>query len=281
MKKELPLLAVIATLLMTSCQNGRNQFKDHFKEYSFKGPISDKDQTPITDGYQKTKLKVSSFEILEEEYNHNGYTETSVVRKAKIVIKEDTNKPGNLITEQTITTESDISDNGISYKTSVKQEIKEWYNVYAVYTMTTTTQDGKRTKDTNKVNTTYGATEYKDRYISKYFVDLWGDYYYKNDGTYAVINSEKDRRVSASQWGTETKEYVVSTKRQAVSSINKKYELTNYYSYFERRTNQDYETSEWFNSERLVKRSYKSTSYKYEAREKASIASLDAAWKKK
>lgn len=280
MKKTLPLLAVAASLLVTGCQGGRNKFEDHFKEYSFKAMVADKDKEPIQEGYKKAMPKVSSIEIIEEEYSKHGYTESSKRSKTTIKIKEDASKAGSLIAETSKTTEIDNYDNGISYKSSEKDEIKEWYDSGRVYKAILSTIDGKKDKQYVSTTTSLIAAYYRDTYIKNYFSNVVGNYFYKDDGSYAIITSEKSKRVTAQEWGKETKEYTSTYKAQGVFSVNKNYQITSYYGYTETKANWDSATGEWFDSERLVTRHYYSVKYKYETREKASISALNASWNK-
>ena len=81
MKKSFILLALTSTLLVTGCQQSRDKFDDHFKEYSFKSVIKDTgEQIAIEEGISKNSLTIASIEMVEESYANNSYVETSATR---------------------------------------------------------------------------------------------------------------------------------------------------------------------------------------------------------
>lgn len=286
------MLAGVATLLLTSCQQGRNQFEDHFKEYTFKGPIEETNEI----NYIETKCdknieEITSVEIVQEGYIHQGYYESSVSAKTTIKIKEDTTKPNNVILEEVTITNSDVYSSGIAYKRSVKKEKNTWVNNDYVYEVITTTIDGKKSKEKKSTNississpglhSSYDVLyENRNSYLKESYGKISGQYFIGKDGKYAAISSSKDKTITAVAYGNETKEYIVSTKNQKMFSINKDYYLTSSYTYNEISSNRDGNDGEWFNSEKLLKRGYTSYSFKYEKREKASISALNDLYKK-
>ena len=292
MKKPLIMLASVATLLLTSCQQGRNQFEDHFKEYTFKGPVEETNEIYYIENKCDEKInEISSVEIVQERYTHHGYYESSVSMKTAIKIKEDTTKPNNVILEEVTVTNSDEYSSGVAYKRSVKKEKNTWVDNNCVYEVITTTIDGKKSKEKKSTNirstsssgtyTTYDIL-YANRssYLKESYGQITGQYFIDKDDKYAAISSSKNKTITAVAYGNETKEYIVSTKNQKMFSISKDYYLTSSYIYNETSSNRDGDNGEWFNSEKLLRREYTSYSFKYEKREKASISSLNDLYKK-
>ena len=278
MKKSFILLALTSTLLVTGCQQSRDKFDDHFKEYSFKSVIKDTgEQIAIEEGISKNSLTIASIEMVEESYANNSYVETSATRKSKIHIKEDKTSPDNLIVEKVIAEATSTYDNGISYKESSKSEIKAFDRNGKFYAVTAKTENGKTKKTSDSTDIGVSSKEYKETYLKTNYgkVTTYGSRYYScDDGTYAIVYSSIDKSVTAQQWGSETKELVITQRYQVAYFIDKDYKITSYYSYSDTNTNRNPNTGEWYDSEKLFSRSYKLVKYKYGKRDNVSLNAL-------
>lgn len=281
MKKSIALLALSATLLVTGCQQGRNKFEDHFKEYSFKFEVAHEDIDAIYDGVNKNAIYLSSYEKIEQAYSKNSYVESSSVGKTKIDIKEDSSEPDSLIVESTVTSEESRVEYGVSYKNYNGTEATAFHKGSYIYETIESYVNDKSTKKKSSVSISESLKNYKKTYL-KSLINLStsgaANYYVCSDDSYAVVFSNIEKNVSAVQWGDKTKERIISRKNQAAFFISKDYKLTSCYWYSETKANYDSTTGEWFDSEQLSSRSYTSIKYKYEKRESASINSLVAAY---
>ena len=280
MKKIIGVLAVSLIFTTLGCNNpgsSNRKYNDHFKEYTFKGTLNQEERTKLEAGLQKSALTVSSVKAKNESYTKNGFTERSQTSEGTLKICEDPSNKNLFVSSTSYTSNSSSKENGITLKQNIKIESKEWDagSGYRFVTTETNTNDLKES-NTDAFEQSVDSAKYKETKIKRSVsLPTSSTYYFNNDGTYTVINSQMSKNVSAVQWGNGTKEYVTSSKSQTVYSINKNYQLTSYYTYDESSANRDPSTGEWFDGEQIISSSYTSTEYRYEKKDVLTIDSLN------
>lgn len=281
MKKILSIFALVLAFVITGCNNGSgDNHKSYFKEYTFVGTASAEQLTKINEGLKNNVTKISSIKSKSESYSKSGSTKISGKSESTVKFLEDSSNPDLFISYSESSSSSDSKSNGETLNRKTKSESKRWDSGKKyVFTIANSTTNGEK-QDSDSVYTMDEATKsktYKENAIKGYYgaPDTNATYYLNSDGSFTVINSNIQKSVSAVQWGSETKEYITSSKSQTVYAISKDYQLTSYYTYEEQKANRDPQTNEWFSSEQLISMSYSLKEYKYGKRESASVSSLN------
>ena len=279
MKRTLGFLVLLGLLMTaTGCNGNSGNVKgsNHFKEYEFNGTANQEQREKIIDGMQKNTSNLCSVEIKTELYSKSGSTKTENISEQSITFSEDSSKPDLLILKKTTSENNQSVSSGITLKQKTKTELTQW-DGGAGYAFLSN-------KDTINKNITIepyeigtSSKQYKDNTIVSNISlpSSYSTYYTKSDGSYAVVSSNINKQVTGVQWGSGTKEYIVSSKSQTVYSITKDFKLISYYSYEESSTNRDNSTGEWFDSVITIYRSYQSVNYKYGKRSSDSITALN------
>ena len=281
MKKLMKLLLLASIVFVSGCKNSSGPVKNHFKEYTFVGMASAEQYTAIRDGLTKNALSLRSVTSSSESYRESGSMKITSSSESTSTICEDFSKPDLLIVKSTSSSKNNESGSGINLKSSSKSESTEWDagNGYR-YVVGKTTTNGKTEDSANAYALDASQSKtYKENRINSLASSSIGtsgsNIYVNDDGTFTIISSTIDKRVTAVQWGNEAKEYVTTSKYQAVYSISKDYYLRSYYVYQENKANRDPDTGEWFKSERIISNSYTSRKYVYGKRENKTIESLN------
>ena len=244
MKKSIALLALSTTLLVTGCQQGRDTFEDHFKEYSFKFEVAHEDEDAIYNGIYKNAAYLSSYERIEQAYSRNGFVESSGVEKTIIDIKEDSSEPDCLIVENTETSEESRAEYGVSYKDYNGSKVTAFHKGSYLYETIETYANDKSTKSKISSVVSESSKAYKESYL-KSLINFStsgaaggsGHYFVCSDDSYAYVASYIIKNVSTVQWGDKTRDRIILRKEQIAFFISKDFKLTSSYSYSETKTN--------------------------------------------
>ena len=281
MRKLFIGVSFFSLLVLGACEKGIPNIDktDYFKEYFFDTKATAEQYNGIKNGINSGANNLSWVSIRIETYDKNNRIERYETGNSTIKILEDSKNIDHLIKKTTSSEQSQMKSGGITEKQSLDNETTQWDagngNMVEI---------SKRNNEEEKVNSwNVSGGSNKDRKLNAitslladgtYSVDA-SNCYANKDGTFtSVVNSQITRNVTAVEWGTSTKEYIVESKAQTVAFYDKDYRLTSYYSYSEATTNRDISTGEWYDSVKLASFRYTAREYHYGTRESASISDL-------
>lgn len=286
MKKSLAILSTLAFLLLCGCSSDKNsqsksvEEKGYFKEYTFSDELSKETIASIQQELARSALSVSSVTLTTETYQNSGFKTSKSSSEVKTTLYDDPSKLDNYIAVSDSTASSDNTSDGITVKRNVTAKSTSWdaSNGY-ILTMTSSTSNGASSSNNSAYLFSTTSSAYKTSRIKAYTALPTGLTFYDNpDGNYTYLKSSISKSVTAVEWGSQTKEYVVFSRTQQVYNISKKtMRLTDYYSYTENQTNRDPSTGEWYDKVQISSYSYTTGKLEYGSRSQKSIAELNSA----
>ena len=281
MKHRKILLCSFLLFGLTACGNAVEPIANHFKEYSFTARANNTNE--ITNGIAINSERISSVELLQEQYVGLQNKQQKETIKTIVKIFDDSAKPDFFIASM------DQTSSIVSYADGVKLTEKknvfteEWQGAAGkIYVATKTTQNGKATETYNATTISSSAKAHKSEQLKSFMPNInignnQNSFWYVNsDGSYTGVYSNVNESVSSVDWGKSGKELKQTVKRQYVYKVNKNFELVEYYVYEEQKSNRDTATGKWYSSQKVLASAYQHGLYKYDKRSSASVESLNS-----